>query len=351
MIKLITLNDLHNYGNRLQNYATQRFFRNHNYIIENIVDESYYTLVVKGIKKRIKSNLIYIYRRGINHWLMQKKMEKNFLSFNKMIIYSGIETKTISDLKEYESNIFVVGSDQVWNPQFGMSEITLLKDLHCEKKVSFSSSFGVDDIPYNETIAQCINDFDAISVRETAGARIIKELTGRDSTVLVDPTMLLTNEEWRAVSKKPKRVKDGYILTYFLSPMCEHAKENLDKISAGRKVYELLNPEDKVVGAAGPSEFLWLFDHADIILTDSFHACVFSFLFNKPFIVYDRNWGAGNMNSRIETLLSKFHLERKYANSGLDNDIWEHDYTEGYKQLEIEREKAIKFLKEALGVD
>ena len=64
--------------------------------------------------------------------------------------------------------------------------------------------------------------------------------------------------------------------------------------------------------------------------------------------MYNRNWDDGNMNSRLETLLHKFHLERKYANSGLQNDIWEHDYEEGYKQLELEREKAMNFLKEAL---
>ena len=78
---------------------------------------------------------------------------------------------------------------------------------------------------------------------------------------------------------------------------------------------------------------------------------MFSFLFNKPFIVFDRNWQEESTNSRIETLLHTFHLERKYINSCLENNIWEHDYTEGYKQLEIEREKAIKYLKEALGVD
>ena len=77
----------------------------------------------------------------------------------------------------------------------------------------------------------------------------------------------------------------------------------------------------------------------------------FSFLFGKPFIVFDRNWNGLNMNSRIETLLHTFRLERKYSNSGLENEIWEHNYTEGYRQLVIEREKAIKFLREALGVD
>ena len=116
-----------------------------------------------------------------------------------------------------------------------------------------------------------------------------------------------------------------------------------------RDVYELLNAEDAVTRASDPCEFLWLFDHADLVLTDSFHACIFSFLFNKPFLVYDRNWTDGNMNSRLETLLKKFHLERKYASAGLENDIWEHDYTDGYKQLALERQKATDFLNKALG--
>ena len=65
-------------------------------------------------------------------------------------------------------------------------------------------------------------------------------------------------------------------------------------------------------------------------------------------MVYQRAGKKENMMSRMDTLLSKFHLERKYVNSGLENDIWEHDYTESYKQLEIERKKAIDFLKKAL---
>ena len=75
---------------------------------------------------------------------------------------------------------------------------------------------------------------------------------------------------------------------------------------------------------------------------------MFLFLFDKPFIVYDYNWDGGNMNSRLETLLSKFHLERKYANSGLQND-WKHYCSKEYKRLELEREKAMNFLKETLG--
>ena len=350
MIELITINDLHNYGNRLQNYATQRFFKINNLDVENIVDESYYPMITKSVKTKILSYLRTIIKQGVKYYFSVRYREKHFLKFNEKIRYSGINVNRVDSLYEKSINncTIIIWSDQVWNPSFGMSDITLLNGVKCRKKISFSSSFGVNTMPYDQKAADCLNDFNSLSVREEAGAKIIKELTGRDATVLVDPTMLLTQEEWRKVSKKPRGAKEGYILTYFLSPKCDEAKTKLEAIREDREVYELLNPNDKVAGTAGPSEFLWLFDHADLILTDSFHACVFSFLFNKPFIVYDRNWDGGNMNSRLETLLSKFSLERKYANSGLENDIWEHDYTEGYKQLEIERKKAIDFLKKAL---
>ena len=83
-----------------------------------------------------------------------------------------------------------------------------------------------------------------------------------------------------------------------------------------------------------------------IVLTDSFHACVFSILFNKPFLVYKRYSSEGDMMSRIKTLLETFKLERKYVDNGLDNDIFECDYEESYKILEIERQKFHNFVQE-----
>lgn len=350
IIELITINDLHNYGNRLQHYATQQFFRANGFDVENIVDESYYPMTRRGVKNRILFVLCTIKNKGYRNYLAIKQLERNFLVFNRNITYSGIHVKTSKELQENNINdrIIVVGSDQVWNPKFGVSDITLLNGVECRKKISFSSSFGVNTLPNDEKTAKCLTDFHALSVREEAGARIVNELTGREATVLVDPTMLLTKEDWRKVAKKPKGAKNGYILTYFLSEMCDDAVCKLEEIRENRTVYELLNPSDPVAGTAGPAEFLWLFDHADLILTDSFHACIFSFLFDKPFIVYDRNWSEVNMNSRLETLLTKFHIKRKYANSGLENNLWEHDYSDGYLQLEVERNKATKFIKNAL---
>ena len=341
-IAIITIYDNANYGNRLQNFALQEFIINNRF----------------GLPITIKNY----------DWLNDKSMLHAYLSFVKFKFFSNNYKPIRRHFKQFNKNIrktlffftgksrslngydyYIVGGDQVFNPDIGrLSNLDTLSFVDSQNKISFSASFGINKISYNREIAEALDNFKALSVREEAGAKIIKDLTGRDATVLVDPTMLLTVDEWRKVSKKPKGAKDGYILTYFLSPKCEEAIEQLEKIREDREVYELLNPDDTVVGKAGPSEFLWLFDHADLILTDSFHACVFSFLFDKPFIVYDRNWDEGDMNSRLETLLSKFQLERKYANSELQNDIWEHDYKEGYKQLELERKKSINFLKEAL---
>lgn len=358
-IEIITINDLLNYGNRLQNYAIQHILSEKGFYPENIVDETIFPEMsnnVFGLKTCVK-RVLYLFRyllggslkTKIIKWNNQITRKENFNEFNKFVNYSRIKVKNLELTKiPCVDKYFIVGSDQVWNPYFSISPVTLLENVKCENKIAFSASFGVESITYDKRLSDCFDDFKAISVREEAGAKIIKDLTGKDATVLVDPTMLLTTDEWVKVSKKPKGAEEGYILTYFLSPKCDEAIKKLNEIRTGKEVYELLNPEDEIAGSAGPSEFLWLFNHAECILTDSFHACVFSFLFNKPFVVYDRNLDGENMNSRLETLLSKFHIERKYANSGLPNEIWEHDYTEGYKQLEIERKKAIDFLKKAL---
>lgn len=341
-IGIITIQDF-NYGNRLQCYAVQIILESLKYFPVNLMSLKY----IQSKKSTIKRifNILFLNKNQIS----SEKRMINFYKFEKNIHHLDRKNIDLCSLKN-DYLKFVTGSDQVWHPEWFGDEKYFLQFCPEHKRVSLSASFGVSEISNNkkEIYKNYLKKFNHISVREEAGAKIIKDLTGRDAIVLVDPTMLLTQDEWREVSKKPMGAKKGYILTYFLSPKCDEAKNKLKEISGDKEVYEFLNPNDKVAGTAGPSEFLWLFDNADMILTDSFHACVFSFLFNKPFIIYDRNWNEGNMNSRLETLLSKFKLERKYANSGLDNNIWEHNYEEGYKQLEIERKKAMDFLREAL---
>ena len=102
----------------------------------------------------------------------------------------------------------------------------------------------------------------------------------------------------------------------------------------------------------GPAEFLYLEEKAELICTDSFHSSVFAFMFNKPFIIFERKSGKVNMSSRIDTLLSTFHLiNRRYNGISITKENLEHDYTEAYKILEKERKKSEDFLKKALDIE
>ena len=89
---------------------------------------------------------------------------------------------------------------------------------------------------------------------------------------------------------------------------------------------------------------------ASLILTDSFHACVFAFIYERPYLVYAREGKENGMISRIDTLLSKFGMQRKYIDSGLENELFEHDYSKGKMQLNEERDKSVRFLKKALEI-
>lgn len=339
-----------NYGNKLQNLASIIIYNDLGFETETLV-----TMRQTNIIKLYVQNLIRIVTRG--HYFPLSSRKLAFRKFDYKYLHPNnalLNGKINKDKYDY----FSVGSDQVWNTNWyygEMSDYYLLRFADSNQRIALSPSFGTASLDpmWKCVFKEELRKFYKISCREDMGAEIINELINETIPVLIDPTLMIDREVWSSLARKPRGYSAGkYVLTYFLSEIGEEAKIELEELkNEGYVTIELLNIQDHIARSAGPQEFIWLFKNADIILTDSFHACVFSFLFNKPFIVFDRNWQEESTNSRIETLLHTFHLERKYINSCLENNIWEHDYTEGYKQLEIEREKAIKYLKEALGVD
>lgn len=348
-IGIVTINDNDNYGNRLQNYATQVILKKMNNDIITIKNNSYSntkSLYLLRILKNIKRASTY--SKNINR-------KKSFKTFNKNIEFSEKKITAYSNLKEYD--YVIAGSDQVWNPTFGrLREVDLLTIVPGNKRIAFSASFGVNDIPdkIKPRVANELKKFKAISVREDRGKEIVEELTGRkDVEVLVDPTMLLTTEEWDKVSKKPKMLKtDKYILNYFLGELSEERKKEIQRVAQENNC-EIINILDNnsPFYECGPSEFIYLEKHAFLICTDSFHSSVFAILYNRPFIVFDREQkNVANMNSRLETLLNKFKLENRKYKDKITKENLNHDYTEAYKILEKERIKSDKFLRKALDI-
>lgn len=363
-VGVITIYDLLNYGNRLQNYAVHRILEDMGTYPE--------TLVIDEIgKKELLRRLLH--QEPIFNWNTRQESESfinsldemnrkkydnfkaftnHYISINKMKIIGTI-SKKIDDRYRF----FIAGSDQIWNCTTGQAASwEFLEFATSQKCISYAASFGINHIPdrYRKKIRKGLNHIAHISVREQAGAKIVTELTGRNVEVLIDPTMMIDASDWLKIALKPKKIDcdKPYILTYFLGDCSEQAENDLNRYAAMHDlvVYNLLDYAQPDLFVSGPSEFVYLISHAKLVMTDSFHACVFSFLFRKPFLVYNRVSSKGNMISRIETLLKKFHLERKYVDSGLDNDLFEADYTEGYNQLEVERKKAMDFLKKSMNM-
>ncbi len=348
-IGIITINDNNNYGNRLQNYAVQLALKN---LKNNAV-----TIKNDAFSNTKKLYLLRILKNRNNKGTYSDYINRasNFAQFNKNIKFSDKKVSAYSKLKNYD--YVVTGSDQVWNPTFGrLRDVDLLTIVPGNKRIAFSASFGVNDIPdkLKPEVAKELSKFKAISVREDRGKEIVEELTGRkDVEVLVDPTMLLTAEEWDKVSKKPKMLKtDKYILNYFLGDLSDERRKEIDRV-AKEKNCEVINILDKnsPFYECGPSEFLYLEKNAFLICTDSFHSCVFAILYNTPFLVFDREQkNLVSMNSRLDTLLSKFKLENRRCNGKITKKDLTCDYKEAYKILEKERIKADKFLRKALDI-
>ena len=340
-IGIITIIDNNNCGNRLQNYALQEILMEYCDEVctiknENVLNwnEKYYIGILRVLKKKIKGII---------------KNNKLFNNFNKRIKFSKkcitIKTKKITEKYDY----FVAGSDQIWKPtRKRLSKIDLLGFAEPQKRISYAASFGLGEIEekYYKTLREELPKFKAISVREEAGAEIIKNATGIENTnVVLDPTLLLDENKWKSVEEKPEQFDyKKYIFTYFLGD--ENTEELVKKIFGNE--YSVV---DFHKGIYGPAEFLYLINHAEYILTDSFHGTVFSILFKKNFFVFNRKQSDLNndMNSRLDTLLGKLSLKDRKINNlyqiNVNNKI---NYENVEKKLEYERKISFDFLENAL---
>lgn len=329
-VGILTINDYTNYGNRLQNYATQEVLLSLGLDVETVVNAT-------NLKDPIKS----------------------FKEFSRKYIK---ETNYNISVDNFPENIglrydyFVTGSDQVWNPSFRhFSEIDFLRFAPKHKRVAYAASFGISTIPeeHIDNFKLWISEMAYLSVRESAGASIIKDLTERDAIVLVDPTLMLSSEKWLSISKPAKcKPSKKYIATYFLGDIELEYRDIIIDI-AQKKDLEIVHLIDKGNKGLlpGPEEFIDYINSSEILVTDSFHGAIFSILFEKPFIIFDRIGKLLSMNSRIETLLATFRLdERKWQQIKATKNYFEVDFAHVSPILQAERTKSVEYLKNALSI-
>ena len=370
---ILTITDYVNYGNRLQNYAAQELLKSYDLEVQSIANVAIPEKKTElPINQRIKNalklsplTLLYKATGKINDRINRKKYlagqiakEKSFREYSLKYMQ---ETDFVINRYNFPHDLgerydyFFVGSDQIWNPniRYG-SPLDFLTFAPREKRIALSPSFGVSTIPdeFTECYSEWLSEMNFLSVREQAGADLIKKLSGCEAPVLVDPTLMLTKEQWLAVSetgrKKPAK---AYLLTYFIGALSAKRKRILNEIAALKEleIVQLASLDDIERYDANPGEFVDYINSASIVCTDSFHAIIFSIQMEKPFVVFDREGKSAPMSSRIETLLAKFNFEsRKYSTLQKSTDIFRIDFSHVPEILKKERSKVNDYLKAVL---
>ena len=360
-IGIITLNGYINYGNRLQNYALQETLKKFNYKVETIwIDnkKKKKDSVSKTIKLVQNPKLILkkVYRKFYLNPLKVKR-ENRFRRFSDDYInetkYSISENYLPKELLN-EYKYYVTGSDQVWNPFYIKgSPLYFLTFVPESKRISYAASFGISDIPkdYIDNYTKWLSEMRSISVREKNGAEIVKTLTDRNVPVVVDPTLLLTKEDWLVITKPSKnKPEKDILLTYFLGEIPKSIQSKIKKYKRKYKleVVNLANPKYKNHYFTDPAEFLDYIYSAKLFFTDSFHGAVFSVLFETPFVVANRKSKTPSMNSRIETLLHTFKLESRHVDNIKEKEILDVDFSHTFDILASERNRAFDFLNKSI---
>ena len=364
-IAIITLNQNDNYGNRLQNYALQKYLFDEIKVnkIDTIWYDPKYTCISRVDAFTWKTWIKYFINwKALRSYLKKYYIEDTIRMYNISKFTNKIKTRfdfQIKDKINEEYDYFIEGSDQVWNPNFWSKKddhanIRFLKFVSKEKRIAYAASISVPEIPKDKEqfFKDSLNEMKAISMRENAGADLIKNLTGKDVPVVVDPTILLTKEEWQKLELKPEWYNDEkYIITYFLgnpSPIIENvAKKN------NWKIYNLMDKHNFDLYTSRVEEFIYLINHAKLMVTDSFHGTVFSILMNTPFLVVNRQQkGMADMTSRIDTLLELFEYQDRYIVNGKcdlsDEEILDMDFSNVKIIQERERKRSKDFLEKAL---
>lgn len=328
MIKIAFTTLSYNYGSLLQCYATKKLFEMHGAKCDYF---SYFSYLPKWYKLTSIRNSKNHHNNPEPYFLDEnfRKLKRDFM--NSEILPKHYNYKTLKKLSSYYDH-FVIGSDQVWNFNQGMSFLPLLPFAKKNQCSSLSSSFGNNTLGCsNRVLKKYFKKFKFLSVREESGAELIKKVVGRDAIVLPDPVVALTNAEWRQfyLSKTSCNNMGEYILIHFLNKPSEHSLELIKNKLAVNKMkaicffgnYGYFDGIDNLVYIDGsPFDYLSLIDNAKLVLTDSFHTAQFSIIFGKKFHIFQRDYGRTiPQNDRIQELIKKFDVGDSYVNKEVNN--------------------------------
>lgn len=324
-IKTLTTYDVYNYGASLQAYALQRYLTMQGHDVEIIryqpdyLSRKYDYKWVNPESRMSRYILTRVVYRTLKFLQRQTTIgrKRQFDYFNHQIL---VETnklyKTYEDLRDNppEADLFIVGSDQIWNVFYdaGRDPAFYLDFVRKGLKASYAASFSYLNIDEGNKIriSKSLQTFDAVSVREFHGLKILKDM-GVEGEWVLDPVFLLSIDEWKKLMTNFVKT-EPYLLIYDFEG--NEALKSFAKGYAkkhGLKLYAIvdtypLNYVHRNFKKAGPQDFITLIYNCDAFVSNSFHGTAFSVLFEKPVFVFNRH--RHKVNSRMESLLNLFNL-------------------------------------------
>lgn len=369
-IATITFNHAHNHGSVLQSYALQQFVcklckEEHVPVEYTLID--FDTDLQRKLYNVFKSgySIKSIIKNAISLW-NYIDLRRRHVKFEDFIHSKCNLSKRYSTPEQLAcdpplADVYISGSDQLWNVRSqDFSDVYYLPFVKNGRRISYAASFGPLKIDWGkydaDKYASLLANYNNISVREEGSADNVEMLIGKRPEVHLDPTFMLTAEEWRKIQSQVN-YKDGkYILLYCLEP----SKKQLQMASAISKKMKLpivvlrYNNTNDWFNTfvhrydAGPTDFLSYIDHAALVLTSSFHGTAFSLIYNKSFYVFN-----GLTDNRIGTILKKTGLEERSIESFVDisrvslDEINAKSINEFLRQ---ERLRSADYLKSSIGL-
>lgn len=318
----------------------------------------------------------FVYRIGILFFakLNEKRLfqrKKAFESFIQEIPHSKKEYyyTSISECSD-QYDLFICGGDQIWNEtgiQGGIETYTLQFVPEERKKIAYAPSMAILEASdsFRDLMKRGMKKLDAISVREKRSLPILQSFTEKTINIVVDPVLLLEKKDWDQAIRY-REIPKKYAVCYLLGDN-ENQRRAVKQVAGKLQLSIVSFPHifsnvvrkcDLFFGdirdfTSGPREFLGLIKNADFVITDSFHACVFSMIFETPFAVFERHREGekGNMNSRIYDFLEEYHLESQLVTEEKlvqMQEIPRIDYTYAHAHWKKRREESLEYLANAL---
>lgn len=253
----------------------------------------------------------------------------------------------------------ICGSDQVWNPNITDSDLSFFLDFCGDntKRIAYAPSFGIREFSedFRGRIKGDLNKFHSLCAREQEGKLLLEQLTGRQVPLVLDPTFLLTEQDWTALEQKHPAAQGEYILYYtvfssesLLRFCLELAEKENKKIVfiGGNPIKQLCNKNKRIRYACDvtPGQWLYLMHRASCVVTNSFHGTAFSIHYKKNFFLEL----SSNTNSRLEQIIRTTGLENRVVGPDCADGSAPVDYSQVQELLAPAKAVSVEYLKGAI---